>query len=203
MMPPSRLGPPDPLAPLARAAQSGDPASIRVFLAALAPRVLRIVRQVLGAEHPDVEDVTQEALVGILEAMARFRGESSVTHFIRRVALLTALNARRRHQLREHLAPRTAWEDAPPAVASCSTPAEAVETQRCLRAFEALLDELPAPQAEAIALHCVLGYTVGETAEACQVPENTVRSRLAAAKATLRKRLHGEALLEARIRGVS
>jgi RNA polymerase sigma-70 factor (ECF subfamily) len=158
---------------------------------------------VLGAQHPDVEDVTQEALVGVLEALARFRGESSVTHFIRRVALLTALNARRRHQLREHLAPRAAWEDASAAVASRSSPAEEVETQRRLRSFEALLDELPAPQAEAIALHCVLGYTVGETAELCRVPENTVRSRLAGAKATLRKRLQVEALLEARIRGVS
>ena len=63
------------------------------------------------------------------------------------------------------------------------------------RAVGELLSELPAPQAEALALHCVLGFTVSETAVACGVPENTVRSRLVTAKAALKKRLGEDAAL--------
>jgi RNA polymerase sigma-70 factor (ECF subfamily) len=111
------------------------------------------------------------------------------------------LNARRRHQLREHLVPRadTDVEDA----AATNTPADAVHEKRWLRGFEALLDELPAPQAEVIALHCILGYTALETAEVCGVPVNTVRGRLVSAKAALRKRLSADSALEELLRGVS
>ena len=49
----------------------------------------------------------------------------------------------------------------------------------------------------------LLGYTVAETARLCQVPINTVRSRLATAKAALRKRLEEDSGLEALVRGVS
>lgn len=157
----------------------------------------------MGATHPDLEDILQEALIGILDGLPRFRGESSVAHYVRRVALLTALNARRRHQLHELLAPQIGWEETQTSVDSGSSPAEEVDARRRLHSFEVLLDELPAPQAEVIALHCVLGHTVAETAEICQTPVNTVRSRLASAKAALRKRLEEDVDLEAHLRGVS
>jgi RNA polymerase sigma-70 factor (ECF subfamily) len=191
----------DPLVPLARAALEGEASGLKAFLKAVAPMALRVVRQVLGADHPDVEDVLQEALLGALAALARFRGESSLAHFVRRIALLTALNARRRHQLREHLLPRAEWDDARAVTSAGSTPADDLDFRRLLSTFEALLDELPTAQAEVLALHCVLGHTVAETAELCQVPENTVRSRLATAKAQLRKRLETQRSLKARIRG--
>ena len=202
-MPSVTLDRPDPLAPLARAALEGDPSGLRAFLNAVAPLALRVVRQVLGVGHPDVEDVVQEALLGALAALTRFRGECSLAHFVRRIALLTALNARRRHQLREHLLPRAEWDDTRTGAAAGSTPAEELEFRRLLSSFEALLDELPTAQAEALALHCVLGHTVTETAALCQVPENTVRSRLATAKAELRKRLEAYRSPKARIRGAS
>jgi RNA polymerase sigma-70 factor, ECF subfamily len=202
-MPPGTLDRPDPLAPLARAALQGDASGLRAFLNVVAPMALRVVRQVLGVHHPDVEDVVQEALLGALDGLARFRGESSLAHFVRRIALLTALNARRRHQLREHLLPRAEWDDARAAAAAGSGPVEELEFRRLLAIFEALLDELPTVQAEALALHCVLGHTVAETAQLCQVPENTIRSRLASAKAQLRWRLEAQRPRTSRIGGAS
>jgi len=193
----------DRLKPLAQAATSGEPASVRAFLTAVGPTVLRVVRQVLGPGHADVEDVTQEALIGTLDAISRFREQSSVVHYVRRVALLTALNARRRHQLREQLAPQVKWDDALHAAGHGLSPPEDIDHKRRLMCFESLLDELPASQAEVIALHCILGYTVAEVAQLCEVPENTVRSRLVTAKAALRKRLEADGALEALVRGVS
>jgi RNA polymerase sigma-70 factor (ECF subfamily) len=58
-----------------------------------------------------------------------------------------------------------------------------------------LLDELPEPLAEALALHTVLGYTVGEIAQASRAPVETVRSRLRLAKQALRKRIIADGTL--------
>jgi RNA polymerase sigma factor (sigma-70 family) len=165
--------------------------------------VLRVVRQILGREHPDVEDVLQEALVATLEALPRFRGACSTAHFVRRVGLLTALNARRRLQLRQHIAPRAADTDTESLPARTGSPADEVEAERRRKLFAALLDELPATQAEAIGLHCVLGYTVAETAAAAGVPVNTARGRLVAAKAALRQRLEQDPIVYELFRGAS
>ena len=43
-------------------------------------------------------------------------------------------------------------------------------------------------------MHCVLGYTVQETAAATGSPLNTVRGRLVSAKAALRQRLDREVI---------
>jgi RNA polymerase sigma-70 factor (ECF subfamily) len=199
----SRDAPPDELALLARQAQQGRPTEVRAFLTAVAPLVLRAVRQVLGGGHPDEEDIVQEALVGTLDALPRFRGACSMAHFVRRIGLLTALNARRRFSLRRQIAPPAYETDADSLPASGNSPAENVDAERRRALFLALLDELPAAQAEAIGLHCVLGYTVAETAAAAGVPVNTVRGRLVAAKAALRQRLAEDSGVDELLRGAS
>lgn len=200
--PPSRRAD-DELLRLARSAVAGDPRAVRDFLTAVAPLALQAVRKVFGKGHPDVEDILQEALLGVLDAIGRFRGESSVAHFVRRVGLLTALNARRRHQLRQTLAPEVAWDESTATFGTDATAPDAVDARRRRELFLSLLDELPAPQAEAIALHSVLGYTVEETARVSGVPANTVRSRLLNAKAALRKRLSDDSELDELLRGAS
>ncbi len=70
-------------------------------------------------------------------------------------------------------------------------------------ALRQLLDELPPEQAEALAMHCVLGCTVEETAAATGVPINTVRGRLVTAKSALRKILTENSELSDLLRGAS
>jgi RNA polymerase sigma-70 factor (ECF subfamily) len=179
------------------------PNAARAFLVAIGPLVLRTVRQILGRDHPDTEDVVQEALVASLEALPRFRGACSTAHFVRRIGLLTALNARRRIQLREQIAPRATEADADLLPSHRGSPADEIDAERRRAAFIALLEELPPVQAEAIALHCVLGYTVAETAAAMNVPINTVRGRIVAAKASLRERLAADRAVYELFRGAS
>ncbi len=199
----SRDAGPDELALLAKHVQQGRAAEVRAFLTAIAPLVLRAVRQVLGMRHPDEEDIVQEALVGTLDALPRFRGACSMAHFVRRIGMLTALNARRRFLLRQQVAPPARETDTDSLPARDNSPAENLDAERRRSLFLALLDELPAGQAEAIGLHCVLGYTVAETAAAVGVPVNTVRGRLVAAKAALRRRLAEDSDVEELLRGAS
>jgi RNA polymerase sigma factor (sigma-70 family) len=97
------------------------------------------------------------------------------------------MNARRRLRLREQITPAGGTADE--FASSEPSPLGATLASRRRKAFRSLLDELPAAQSEVLALHCVLGFTIVETAQAASVPVNTVRSRLLAAKATLRERL--------------
>ncbi len=67
----------DELATLAAAVQRGETDALRTFLTIVVPYLLRIVRRVLGPEHPDLEDVTYEAAYATVEGLGRFRGEGT------------------------------------------------------------------------------------------------------------------------------
>lgn len=193
----------DQLSALARRATAGDREASERFLLAIGPMVLRVVRQVLGVDHPDVSDVVQEAMLGTLSALSRFRGRCTMGHFVRRVALLTALDARRRFRLRQRLAPTAPLDEAEGTIAREASADQRIDEERRLKVFAELLDELPPAQAEVIALHCVLGYTVAETAQASECSEHTVRGRLAAARNALRSRLEQDPEFQPARRGVS
>jgi RNA polymerase sigma-70 factor (ECF subfamily) len=191
----------DPLRVLLPQLLAGDPRVIAQFVRATAPAVLRVVRQILGGQHPDVPDVVQEATFACIDALGRFRGDSSVLHFVCRVAALTAMNARRRWQLRDrYAADVSSFEELESS--ELSPFGHAVAARRRM-AFRQLLDELPAPQAEALVLHSVLGWTVDEAAEATGVPSNTVRSRMIAARSALLKKLAENPELRELLQGVS
>jgi len=192
---------PDPLAELVGPVIDRDPAAIEAFVRTAAPTVLRVVRQILGSEHSDVADVVQESLFSCIEALRGFDGKCTVRHFLWRVAALTAMNARRRLRLREQITPSDSRADE--FASDEPSPFGLTLARRRREAFRTLLDELSGVHSEVLALHCVLGFTITETAKATGVPVNTVRSRLLAAKAALRERLHQDPELWELIQGAS
>jgi RNA polymerase sigma factor (sigma-70 family) len=175
----------DPLAALSVAARDGDVQAVQTLLVSVTPAMLRAIRGVIGARHPDVQDVLQESALGLVGALGSFRHECSVLHFACRVAVLKALAARRRLRARDNEAEWT--ED--PDLADGSSPDETVDSAKRRAVLRELCDVLPEPQTEALVLHCVLGYTVEEVASTTGVPANTVRSRLRLAKEALRNRI--------------
>jgi len=177
----------DELEELAGRAHAGDAVAIRTFITAIGPQILRVVRRVLGPGHPDVEDAAQEAAFAVLEALGRYRGEATVVHFASRVAVQTAMNVRRR----EAAAKRRATGDRVDldAIAdACPGPDAEADDRASAKLVRGLLATLPVAQAEALAMHCVLGFTVAEIAEISELPIETVRSRLRLAKNSLRDR---------------
>jgi len=187
---PERLPAPDALAPLVGEAASGDAAAIRRLLDAVGPSVLRVVRGVLGAEHPDAEDVLQESLLSLVSGLGAFRGECSVMHYACRIGIRTAMGARRRGRAKARVIERSqqssAGEDEVP------SPDQEVLAARRRQLLRGLLDDLPETQAEALALRTVLGLSMEEVAKATGAPLNTVRSRLRLAKEALARRIDRE-----------
>jgi RNA polymerase sigma-70 factor (ECF subfamily) len=199
--PPRTQSTSDPLYELIPDVLAGNDDAITRFLRITAPAVLQVVRKVLGVHHPEVPDVVQEANFAVIEALRRYRGDCKVLHFVWRVAALTAMNFRRRCQMRERFSAELPDFDV--LGSSEPSPYGLVVAAKRREAFRQLLDELPAPQAEALTMHCILGFTVDEAAVVSGVATNTMRGRLVVAKSLLRKKLSEDPELAELVLGVS
>ena len=176
-----------PLTELALRAASGDRRAAHALLLRVGPSMLRAVRRVLARRTADVEDVVQEAMQALINALPGFRGQCTVLHFAWRVAVLTALANRRRLDLRAQWAAGSS--DGVEPAGDEPSPAEAALLGSRREALSALLDELPPDQAEVLVLHAAYGFTIEELAGTIGRPLETIRSRLRLAKRALRDRI--------------
>src|SRR5580700_11751553 len=171
---------------LARQAADGDTRATKRLLERVAPRVVRAVRAVLGAGDPEVEDAAQLALIGFIQALPNFRGESDPSFFAARIAVRTAAAVRRKRRVRQM------GQDASVEVDTLEGDPIDLAAARRRVAVRALLDELPEEQSEALALRFMLGWSLADIAEASSAPLNTVRSRIRLAKEALRRHIKGD-----------
>jgi RNA polymerase sigma-70 factor (ECF subfamily) len=162
--------------------------------------MLRIVRKILGAHHPDAEDVAQEAILGLVRGLHRFRGDCSVTQYAHQVALRSALHARRHFQVRDRLG-SSELEAPEPVDVTDRSPLETAVSRERRRIVRSLLGCLPEPTTEALALHFMLGHTVEEIAGMLGVSPNTIWSRLKLGKKALRRALENDKRLNDLLRG--
>jgi RNA polymerase sigma factor (sigma-70 family) len=176
---------------LARLAAAGDTAATAELLRLVAPAMFRVVRGVMGPRSADADDALQQALISLIHALPAFRGECEPAGYACRIAFRVALALRkrgRRFELeRERMAADRVYDAAAPAI-----PFEAARRTSLLRG---LLDELPAEQAEALAMRTILGWSREEIAMVSGAPLNTVRSRLRLAKEALRRKIEADPAL--------
>lgn len=184
------------LTDVARAAATGDAAATARILRAIGPWLVRIVRAVLGAAHPDVDDASQLALIGFVQALPAYRGDCEPAAYARIIAVRAAIATRKR--ARTQSARRDDEAEAEGIAGPASSPGDRASARQRKEILRDLLAELPAEQAEALAMRIVLGCSLEEVAARTGVPANTVRSRVRLAKERLRSRIEGDAsLLEA------
>ena len=172
---------------LAREAASGDTRATAQLLRAVAPLVNRVVRAMLGGGHPDVQDVVQQSLIGLVRALPAFRGDCPPEGYAQTIAMRTALLARKRTRIDRSRRDDEAETDGSPA--TDDSPEETAVAERRRTLLRDLLLEIPEEQAEALALRIMLGWSLEEVAQAAGAPLNTVRSRLRLAKEALRRRI--------------
>ena len=177
----------DELAELAQAVARGDARALRSFLTRIVPHLLRVARRVLGPAHPFVEDVAHDAAYAVVDQLPTFRGEGTILNFSRRVAVLTAMNMRRRDAAQKRARSQDP-RDPDTIQAENADPERSAASFALVPIMRELLDELPEALGEAFALNVILGYTVQEIAELSHAPVETVRSRLRLAKQRLKER---------------
>ncbi|MFO0664101.1 MAG: RNA polymerase sigma factor [Polyangiaceae bacterium] len=181
---------------LARAAAAGDAQATSKLVKLLAPRIVRSVRALMGASHPDADDVVQQALIAFVQALGAFRGDCSPAHYASRIVARTAIAARKRSRVRHARQDDSRDVDAFAEQEGPSS-SDSILANRRKDLVRELLDQLPEAQAETVAMRFTLGLSLEEVAQATGVPLNTVRSRLRLAKEAIRGRIdQSPALLE-------
>ena len=156
----------------------GDPDALMLILERHGAGIWRVCRARLS--EADADDAFQATVVSFIRGAKSIRSPELLGAWLVRVAALTSRKAlsRRRGEV---------LSDEPSA--NQRGPAEAVEQREAVAKVVAEVERLPA-KSRAVVTLCVLeGHTTKEAARVLGVPLGTADTRLAAAKALLRKRL--------------
>ena len=153
------------------AAMRGNEDAMQALVVTLLPRVRNLVRYLVRSD--EVDDLTQDALLRVVEKLAGYRGEGSLESWSDGVTLRVVLNRMRKERAEARRTDPTTPDELP-----TNVPAEHLHRflmrQRTVRA----LDKLPDSQRHVTVMHHVLGMTVPEIAAELGTPVETVRSRL-------------------------
>lgn len=159
-------------------ARAGESAAFRELVERHQGRALALARRLLRDEA-EAEECAQDAFLRAWSALPGFRAESSFGTWLHRIVhrraldRLDSLRTRRRH---ESAAPSWPEEGARPAATG------AASDERVRR----LVDALPHTQRAAVTLFYFEGRSVREAARVLGMHENTVKTHLHRARASLR-----------------
>jgi RNA polymerase sigma-70 factor (ECF subfamily) len=149
--------------------------------------VRRVLTQALGSDR-DVEDLTQDTLIKVVERASALRKAESLRCFVIGVAIRLAKNEIRRRAIRRFVGLEEVAEI--PLVA----PHDAVTTQGARHLYRAL-DRLELTGRMAFVLRYVHGCDLAETASACACSIATVKRKLSRAEARFAALVEGDPVL--------
>jgi RNA polymerase sigma-70 factor, ECF subfamily len=152
-------------------------AEFRILYRRHAPRMREVSRRLVGSDGHAADDVTQEAWLRAVRAIASFEGRSSLRSWLIGFVVNVAREVRRR----AGAGPVYMAEppEQPPA------PADPLATL----ALERAVDALPPGYRAVLLLHDLGGFTHAEIAELLEIEEGTSKSQLARARSAVRARL--------------
>jgi RNA polymerase sigma-70 factor, ECF subfamily len=181
---------------LVRKARKGDPEAFQRLVDEHLPRLWRVVWRILR-HREDTEDVMQEVFLAAYRALPGFRGDSSLSTWLHRIAVTRALNHRGTAAERIRRASEP-WEGAggedfrQAGGASVATPLASLEAEELLRRVTDCLERLPAAWRGILALRDVESFSYEEMSRILGIAVGTVRSRLARARLALRECVEGK-----------
>ena len=191
-------------AELVARALARDEAAVRAILKANNRRLYRLARGILRNDA-EAEDVVQETYVLAFTHLSDFRGASSLSTWLSRIAMNEALGRLR------HARPAVELDqlqqgalDAQiipfPLASATDDPEKSMAQREIQHVVEGAIDELPEPFRIVFITRVVEGMNVEETAEALELKPETVKTRLHRARSMLRdnvERKIGPVVMEA------
>jgi len=156
-------------------------------------RVVRYLRRLVG--DPDAEDVAQEVFVKVHQALNKFRGESTLSTWIYRIATNAAMDRLRSAKILSASGTLTDEDDLPVErgqVSEDNTPRlDALlirkEMNDCIRG---IVEALPGNYRTVLVLSDLEGLTNAEICEVLALPLETVKIRLHRGRKRLNKELN-------------
>lgn len=178
-------------AEIVQAVLDGDVNAFEALVLRYQKKVYNTVLRLAG-DCAEAEDLSQEVFLKIFKGLSSFRGESSFSTYIYRVAANTAIDALRRREAptvslstenEEGEEFELALPDAGP------LPVEILESRERRQAIRAAIDALPEHHRAVIVLREMDGMSYQDIAQAMGLTEGTVKSRINRARGRLRQLL--------------
>ena len=189
---------------LVRRALARDETAVRAIMQANNRRLYRLARGILRNDA-EAEDVVQEAYVRAFTHLESFRGDSSLSTWLSRIAMNEALGRLRRQRPSvdvNTLAPGVLEAQIIqfPLAASSEDPEKSMAQRQIQQVVEHAIDDLPEAFRIVFITRVIEGMNVEETAEILGLKPETVKTRLHRARAMLRDNVEkkiGPVVLEA------
>jgi len=173
---------PDDIIDLIAAARKGNQAACRELIDRHQRQIAATVYGILGVCN-EAEDIGQETFMRFFASLDQFRGESSVTTYLTRIAVNLCINEirkRQRHRLVHWVSTHDNLEQVPEENWSKSTSIEQITVHNALQ-------KLKPKYRSVLVLRLMSGYSTSETAAILSLPLGTVLSRLSRAQDQIRQ----------------
>jgi RNA polymerase sigma-70 factor (ECF subfamily) len=164
----------------------GDLAAFRALFARYYPRVYAFVRRRLS-DPGQTEDIVAEVFFELWRSAGRYRGEARPSTFLCGIAHFKCLSALRAERRQKRASVNAVDAKALERVADPSSAADELESRDEMRQVRRALDLLPEGQREVVELAFMDGLAYAEIADRLGVAEGTVKTRVARARAHLRR----------------
>jgi RNA polymerase sigma-70 factor (ECF subfamily) len=165
-------------------AAGGDTGAATSLVREFHKLIFAYLRRLTGADA-DAADLCQVTFLKVWQSLSRFRGESSVSSWIHRIAYCSYVDwLRKSHQPTEQT--DSWWAGI---LAEGLTPSEQAACVETARRIYAAVDGLADDDRQLIHLHYYQGLSLAETAATLSMPGSTLKYRLRAALDQLRSLL--------------
>jgi len=173
--------------------KAGDQAAYATLVEENASAIYRLALRLMGNEA-DAEDVLQETFLSAFKSINRFEGRSSLSTWLYRIASNAALMRLRRNEPEQvsvdepverddgEMMPRQFFD-------FCCLPEDDLLREEAREQMKQAIEELPPTLRSVFVLRDIEGLSTTETAEALDLSESAVKSRLMRARLKLREQL--------------
>jgi RNA polymerase sigma-70 factor (ECF subfamily) len=166
----------------------GQTALFEVLMRRYNERVYRVVRAILRNEE-EAEDVMQQAYVNAYAHLRQFTGAARFSTWLTRIAINEALSRVRIHRRYEPLDEEPSNVEPLMTTPATRDPEHQAFSGELRHLLESAIDDLPDGGREVFMLREVEGMSTAEVAQALDVSEDVVKTRLSRARRELRRGL--------------
>jgi RNA polymerase sigma-70 factor, ECF subfamily len=174
-----------------------DIAAVRLVTGRNNQRLFRTAWSILK-DRSEAEEAVQDGYLKAFDAIGTFAGRSSLSTWLTRIVVNEALSRRRRAQRRARLLNQESvlvleeYREKLMAGSVEQSPEKTLLRRQIAKMLETAIARLPDTFRPVFVLREIEGLSVQDTAEALQIPEETVKTRLLRARRRLQKELDPE-----------
>ena len=169
---------------LLQRAKKGEMAAFESLVTAYERRVYSLALRSTGSEA-DAADITQEVFLRAYRSLDTFRGESGFSTWLYRITVNLCVDLARKNNPAGSLDDEQALEA--PETRGAYQPETALANSELRRELDVALSLVSEEHRKIVILRDVAGMSYADIAAALELEEGTVKSRLARARAALRK----------------